>query len=213
MNTIDTLVIGGGQAGLAAQPLPHRARPGPPRARARPHRRALAQRTVGLAAPAHPELDDPAARMDLRRRRSRRVHDRTEVAAFFRGYAALVRRTGARAHDHPPSRRTRRRLRRRHRRRRVLFDNVVIATGWCDRPAIPAMAGQLSSRIHQVSPPATAARTRFPTAASWWSARPPLEFSSPTSCTTPAATSRSPSAATAACLASTGAWTSSGGST
>lgn len=31
-------------------------------------------------------------------------------------------------------------------------DNVVIATGWCDRPAIPALARALSSDIHQVTP-------------------------------------------------------------
>jgi len=30
--------------------------------------------------------------------------------------------------------------------------NVVIATGWCDRPAIPAMANRLDGGIHQVSP-------------------------------------------------------------
>ncbi len=30
--------------------------------------------------------------------------------------------------------------------------NVVIATGWCDRPAVPAMARQLPSHIHQVAP-------------------------------------------------------------
>jgi putative flavoprotein involved in K+ transport len=31
-------------------------------------------------------------------------------------------------------------------------DNVVIATGWCDRPAVPALARGLSSDIHQVTP-------------------------------------------------------------
>jgi putative flavoprotein involved in K+ transport len=30
--------------------------------------------------------------------------------------------------------------------------NVVVATGWCDRPAIPAMAGALPADIHQVAP-------------------------------------------------------------
>jgi putative flavoprotein involved in K+ transport len=29
---------------------------------------------------------------------------------------------------------------------------VVIATGWCDRPAIPAMAGELSADVHQIAP-------------------------------------------------------------
>ena len=30
--------------------------------------------------------------------------------------------------------------------------NVVVATGWCDRPAIPAMADHLPSDIHQIAP-------------------------------------------------------------
>jgi putative flavoprotein involved in K+ transport len=30
--------------------------------------------------------------------------------------------------------------------------NVVIATGWCDRPAIPAVAGSLPEDIHQLAP-------------------------------------------------------------
>ncbi|MBO3751143.1 NAD(P)-binding domain-containing protein [Streptosporangiaceae bacterium NEAU-GS5] len=32
--------------------------------------------------------------------------------------------------------------------------HVVIATGWCDRPAIPAMARALASDVHQVAPSA-----------------------------------------------------------
>jgi putative flavoprotein involved in K+ transport len=35
---------------------------------------------------------------------------------------------------------------------RFVADNVVISTGWCDRPAIPGSASGLSSRIHQVVP-------------------------------------------------------------
>ncbi len=35
---------------------------------------------------------------------------------------------------------------------RFRSDNVVIATGWCDRPAIPDGARHLSPRIHQVVP-------------------------------------------------------------
>jgi putative flavoprotein involved in K+ transport len=35
---------------------------------------------------------------------------------------------------------------------RFRSDNVVIATGWCDRPAIPDAARHLSPRIHQVVP-------------------------------------------------------------
>ena len=67
----DTLVIGAGQAGLAAQPLPHRAR--------RDHvvlergriGRALAQRDVGLAPPADAELDERPARLGRTRARIR----------------------------------------------------------------------------------------------------------------------------------------------
>jgi putative flavoprotein involved in K+ transport len=35
---------------------------------------------------------------------------------------------------------------------RFLVRNVVIATGWCDRPSIPAIANRLPGRIHQVVP-------------------------------------------------------------
>ncbi len=35
---------------------------------------------------------------------------------------------------------------------RFVAGNVVIATGWCDRPAIPAGAAGLSPRIHQIVP-------------------------------------------------------------
>ena len=76
MNTTDTIIIGGGQAGLALSHCLTRARPRPPRPRAGPRRRALAQRALGLAAPAHAELDDPPARLVLRRSRPERLHDR-----------------------------------------------------------------------------------------------------------------------------------------
>ena len=35
---------------------------------------------------------------------------------------------------------------------RFRSENVVIATGWCDQPAIPVVASHLSRRIHQVVP-------------------------------------------------------------
>ena len=44
------------------EPAAHRRGPRPRRPRPRPGRRALAHRALGLAAPAHAELDDPAAR-------------------------------------------------------------------------------------------------------------------------------------------------------
>jgi putative flavoprotein involved in K+ transport len=34
----------------------------------------------------------------------------------------------------------------------IRANNVVIATGWCDRPAVPGMARHLPARIHQVVP-------------------------------------------------------------
>ena len=48
---------------------PRRARPGP-------GRRALAQRALGLPAPAHAELDDPAPRLVVPRSRPGRLHER-----------------------------------------------------------------------------------------------------------------------------------------
>lgn len=35
-----------------------------------------------------------------------------------------------------------------------LASNVILATGWCDRPAIPAMARRLAAHVHQVAPAA-----------------------------------------------------------
>ena len=67
-------------------------------------------------------------------------------------------------------------------------DNVVIATGWCDQPAIPAVAAHLSRRIHQVVPADYRSPDDVPPAvcSSW--ARPPPACNSPTSCTAAAAT-------------------------
>ena len=53
MRTTDTIVIGAGQAGLAVSRCLTDARRRPRRARARPGRRALAHRALGLAPPAH----------------------------------------------------------------------------------------------------------------------------------------------------------------
>ena len=76
-----------------------------------------------------------------------------EVASFFARLRRLVRRPGPRntrpCNASPP-----------HADGFVVTtsdgqfrsDNVVIATGWCDRPAIPGVGRHLSSRIHQVVP-------------------------------------------------------------
>ena len=60
-------------SGSGRQSVPHRPRRRARGARARPARRALAERTVGLAAAADAELDDPAPRLVLRRHRSGRA--------------------------------------------------------------------------------------------------------------------------------------------
>ena len=60
-------------------------------------------------------------------------------------------------------------------------DHVVIATGWCDRPAMPTMAGNLAGRVHQLVPSDYRKPDDAPAlAASWWSAHPPPASSSPT---------------------------------
>ena len=66
LHTIDTVVIGAGHAGLAVSRLLTAGRPRARRPRPRPSGRALADRTLGLAAPAHPQLDDPAPRVARR---------------------------------------------------------------------------------------------------------------------------------------------------
>ena len=75
MRTTDTVVIGAGQAGLAmSRCLAERGVDHVVLERG-PRRRALAERALGLAAAAQPELDEPAARLVLRRPRPRRLHD------------------------------------------------------------------------------------------------------------------------------------------
>ena len=137
------------------QPVPHGAWPRSSRARTRSGRRAVAQRTMELAALAHAELDDPLARLDIRRSRSGRIHDRigsrhilraADAASFA---APVVEGTTVQqviprgdrfavTTDQGP----------------FAADNVVIATGWCDRPAVPAVGRQLSPHIYQIVPSA-----------------------------------------------------------
>ena len=76
MPTTHTLVIGAGPGRLGHEPVPHRRRHRSRRARTRPHRRALAQRTLGLAAAAHAQLGQPAPRMVLPGSAPGRLHDR-----------------------------------------------------------------------------------------------------------------------------------------
>ena len=106
MTTIDTVVIGAGHAGLAVSKLLTGRRTRPRRARPRPVGRPLAHRALGLPAPAHPELDDPAPRLELPRARPGRLPQRRRVRRLPRGVRRLVRR--ARGRRAPPCTRSRR---------------------------------------------------------------------------------------------------------
>ena len=83
--------------------------------------------------------------------------------------------------------------------------------GATNRRCRPWPAASIPASPRSPLPP-TATRARCPKEESWSSARRPPACSSPTSSHTPAAMWSSPSAATPACPAAIGAWTSSGGS-
>ena len=91
--------------------------------------------------------------------------------------------------------------------------NVVIATGWCDKPHVPRFADRLPAGVSQLTPNAYRSPDELPLAgsSSWADRR--RESSSPTSWSGPAGRSSWPSAGTAGCPAATGGWTSGGGST
>ena len=73
--SVTTVVIGAGQSGLAmSKHLSDRAHR-PCRARARRGGQLVADGAVGLPSPADAQLAKPAARLCLRRARSRRLHD------------------------------------------------------------------------------------------------------------------------------------------
>ena len=78
---------------IGDEPLPHAAPHRARRAGARADRRALAQRAVGFAATADAELDDQATRLVVRRRRSRRLHDRARVRPLSRRLCRIIGRT------------------------------------------------------------------------------------------------------------------------
>ena len=77
--TVETVVVGAGHAGLAVSRLLIGRGPRPRRARARPRRRALAHRALGLGPPDQPELDAPAARDAVRRARTGLVPQRRRL--------------------------------------------------------------------------------------------------------------------------------------
>ena len=216
MNTIDTVVIGAGHAGLAVSRLLTEA--------GRDHvvldrgrvARAVAHRALGLPAPADPELDDPAARLARTRGpdpdgyMSRRPSSSRHLERYAASFGAPVRRRydgrASWSSDRGDGYRVvtdRGTWRARPRRDR-------------HRPARPAArarrpgAARPGRRAGQL-PAATATRSSCrPGACSWSAPRPPA-CRSPTSSPGPAARWSSRSAGTPGCRAATAAWTSSGG--
>ena len=95
-----TVVIGAGHAGLAISHVLSRALDRPRRPRARRGRQHVADRALGLAPAAHAQLAEPPARLRLRRRRPRRLHDDARGGrASSTRYADRDRRAGADRHD------------------------------------------------------------------------------------------------------------------
>ena len=90
--------------------------------------------------------------------------------------------------------------------------NVVIATGWCDRPAVPSIASGAGHHLEQIAPSSYRNPGDLAPVACWSSAPRRPASSSPRSCAPTAAASCWRSAGTAVSHVATGAWTSSGGS-
>ena len=218
MPTTDTVVIGAGQAGLAvSRCLTDRGVDHVVLERG-PRRRALAQRALGLAAPAHPELDEPPARLVLRRAPTRRLHDRRRGRRLPRALrrARSLRRSTRTAPSVESLRRD-----------GDGFDgraptdgvwraaNVVIATGWCDQPggpgdrratSTPAIAPGRAEQLPQPGELADGGVLVVGASATGVQLADELRTRRPRR----RARRRRPHAA---CPAATGAWTSSGGST
>ena len=193
------------------QPLSDR-RAGRPRgAGAGPRRRPVARPDVGVAPAPHAELGLAAAGLELPGSATRRVHD-AEFAGYLAGYAGSF---DAPVEEHSGVRS----LRRSDGGFTVDTDrgswraaNVVIATGWCDKPRLPDFADRLPAGVAQITPDAYRSPDELPpggvlvvggSATGVQLAdelvRAGREVSRP--------------ATTAGCLAATGAWTSGGGST
>ena len=190
MRTTDTLIIGGGQAGLAiSRCLTELGRDHLVIERGRVAERWHSERwdslrlltpnwMTRLPAWAY-DGPDPDGFMTA-----------AEVASFFGRYATSF---DAPVREHTTVEHLARRRGRLRRRppatARSAPSNVVIATGWCDRPAVPASARRLPGRIHQVTP-ADYRRPDdlIPAVACSSSAPPPPACSSPTSCTAAAGT-------------------------
>ena len=218
MTTIDTVVDRRRPRRPGREQAAHGRRPRARRARPRPHRRPLAHRALGLPAPAHAELDDPAPRLELHRARPRRLPQRRLVrrptSRRTPPRSARPSSTGATVHEVAP-----RPGDDAARRYRVVTSrgtwharHVVIATGPHGTPYVPGRPGSGAERrpghLERLPQPRPARRRRR-------ARRGRLGVRacrSPTSSTAPGATSRSPSAGTPGCRGATAAWTSSGGS-
>ena len=123
------------------EPLPLRPLDRPRRPRARRGRQLVAHGAVGLAAAAHAQLAVPAARLRLRGRRPRRLHDDARGRRLHRRLREADRRAGADRHDgdvgaphrrtatgSPPTRAS------------GSAATVVLATGAFNVPHVPAVA-------------------------------------------------------------------------
>ena len=216
MTTIDTVVIGAGHAGLAVSRLLVRDRARPRRPRARPGRRALAHRALGLPAPADPELDDPAARLGATAGpEPDALPERRRLRRLPRALRRVVRRAGRRADDRrggiARAASVRSPLPGRHRP-----GHLARAATSSSRPArtapriVPAVATGRRRRGAHLARSTATRRSCRPAACSSSAPRPPA-CRSPTSSPGPAARSCSRSGGTPGCRAATAAWTSSGG--
>ena len=214
MPNTTTVVIGAGHCGLAMSRCLADAFDRPRRARTRRGGELVAHPAVGLAAAAHPELDDPAAGLRLPGRRPGRLPRR---AAGGRGSSTTTptESRGAGADRHHGHRGAASRLRVRggdrpgHLARadgRARRGRGHVARGAAAAGRAGAGRDHLGHRGGLPQPRPTAGR-----AACWWSAPRPAVSRSPTSCTAPAGRSRSPSASTSGCRGPTGAATSCGG--
>ena len=212
MHAIDTVVIGAGHAGLAVSSLLSRGRPRPRGARPRARRREVALRALGLPAPAHAELDDPAARPRVRGPRPGRLHVRPAVRPPPRGLRRVLQGAGADRHHRARGDRRRRRLPRRHRPRDLASPprrRRHRAVGSAATSRVPWSG--LGPDVHSDGLRATATRRSCRPGECSWSGPPPPACRSPTSSPAPAARSCWPSGGTPGCPAATAAWTSSGG--
>ena len=152
MNSTNTIILGGGQAGLAlSHCLTNLGRDHIVIERGRVAERWYSERwdSLRLLTPNwmtrlpgfRYEGPDPDGFMTA-----------SEVVAFFNRYATSF---DAPVHDHTTIQNVTTdgdRFAVRTDNGTFRADNVVIATGWCDSPAIPAAAERLSSRIHQLVP-------------------------------------------------------------